>query len=168
MSRTGHINELIKALPMVEGFPLTEKELWDFFKLAVKNKDIPIRNISTKKEQSDTPKRISGYNLFTKTYNSGDSDGQKATMKEKGAVWKELTDDEKNKFRMEACEVNKFNGIEVISKTTSLKQQTSEWVDEFKVWCETDKNIRGPEPLMPHRKPNALKNHIPDQPLDGY
>jgi hypothetical protein len=153
-NRTDHITELIKALPLVEGFPLKEEELWQFFNKAVKNPDISIRKLSTKKEKSFGPKRISGYNLFTKTYKLDDLDGKKATMKDKSIVWKELSDEERSKYDTQAIEQNTLNGFLPIIKKETLTSLQEKWKIEFEIWVHADESTRGPEPILPTRQPN--------------
>ena len=159
-NRTDHITELIKALPLVKGFPFSEDEMWVYFNLAVKDKDISIRKLSAKKEKSDNPKRITGYNLFTKTYNSDAPDGSKTTMSQKAAIWKELSEEEKNKFNTDATKENTSNGIQSVKKTESLTSRQEKWAIAMKEWYEQKEQGLAVSPLPPPqpRKTNSSKS----------
>ena len=159
-NRTDHINELFAALPMVEGFPLTEAELREFFEKAVKDPKIPIRKLSEKKEKSDAPKRASGHNIFVKTY-KGEDPNVKLSMADKNVIWSAYSDEEKAVWNQKALEENTLNGFKQIEKKESLASRQDKWREEWQRWLQADESTRGPEPEMPTRaKPTPKPTKI--------
>lgn len=166
-NRTDHINELFKALPMVEGFPLTEAELREFFHKAVKDSNIPIRKLSEKKEQSDGPKKTDCNKLFKRRYKE-DYPDVKLSLADMNSAWNALSEEEKDEWRQKAIEENTRNGFKPTEKKESLALRQAKWQIEFQKWCLADESTRGPEPEMPTRaKPSKSTNISPDIQVAG-
>ena len=158
-NRTSHITEAFEALPQVEGFPLTTEQLWEYFNKAAKDKDIKIRKLTVKGEKKsaeDGPKRLSGYNLFTKEY-SGEIPEGVGVMTHKAAAWKALPKEEQAKFAERANEENKANGIEPKAKKISHEKLLELYWDELEKWASEDPDTRGPKPERPEKKTRKKK-----------
>ena len=158
-NRTSHITEAFEALPLVEGFPLTTEQLWEYFNKACKDKDIKIRKLSVKGEKKSAeegPKRITGYNLFTKEFSGEIPDGTVA-MTHKAAAWKALSDEKKKEFNERATAENLANGIPPKAKKLTYEQLTESYWDELEKWASEDPNTRGPKPERPEKKTRKKK-----------
>jgi len=159
-NRTSHITEAFEALPLVEGFPLTTEQLWEYFNKACKNKDIKIRKLSVKgegkKSAEDGPKRISGYNLFTKEF-SGEIPEGAVAMTHKAASWQALSNEKKKEFNDRATAENLANGIEPKAKKVTYEQLTENYWDELEKWASEDPSTRGPKPERPEKKTRKKK-----------
>ena len=158
-NRTFHITEVFEALPMVEGFPITTEQLWEFFGKACNNKEIKIRKLSIKadnKSAENGPKRISGYNLFTKEFSEEIPKGI-GVMAHKAAAWKTLSDEKKKEFNERATSENLTNGIEPRAKKVTYEQITESYWNELEKWASEDPNTRGPKPERPEKKTRQKK-----------
>ena len=103
--------------------------MWEYFSKAAKDKDIKIRkHREGEKSAEDGPKRLSGYNLFTKEY-SGEIPEGVGVMTHKAAAWKALPKEEQARFAERANEENKANGIEPKAKKISHKLLELYWDD---------------------------------------
>ena len=163
-TRGQHIDDLFNALPQVEGFPLTSEQLWDYFNKACKNPDISCRKISTKKDKSaddSGPKRISGYNLFTKEYSGEVPEGTKR-ITHTSSVWKALTAEERTAFNERATKENEVNGIQAKKPALTYEQRLAEWEPMWKQWHSEPESTRGPEPPMPKKATRKRKVSTPD------
>ena len=150
-NRTAQITEVFEALPLVEGFPLTTDELWDYFKLATKDKNINLRKLSEKKENkadNSTVKRKSGYNLYMSSFKEDIPQGV-GRMTHIGAEWKKLSDEERKAYDKTANDINASNGIQPKAKKITYQERCAIWENEFKKWALADPDTRGPEPIMP-------------------
>jgi len=154
-NRASYITEAFEAIVMVEGFPLTTEDLWDYFEKAAKNKDIKLRKLSeknSKKTAEKEPKRLSGHNLFIKEF-KGDIPKGVSHMTEKNVIWKALSDEDKTKFRERANEINKSNGYE--PKATKIKSPSSDelesYMDAIDIWYEASPETRGEKPERPKK-----------------
>ena len=153
-NRTSYLTEAFEALPMVEGFPLTTAQLWEYFNKACKSKDIKIRKLSEKREQKlaeEGPKRLSGYNIFTREFTGEVPEGT-GMMTHKAAVWKALSKEEKAKFNERATQENKSNGIEPKAKKLTHNQLCEQWYAKMEIWVQEDPDTRGPKPERPEKK----------------
>ena len=158
-NRTDIIKEVFEAIPQIEGFPLTTEQLWEYFEKASKKKDIKLRKLSTKKEDksSEGPKRLTGYNVFTRDFKCDIPDGIKV-MTHKSQLWKKLTSDEQAPYIQKAQLENDANGLETKPKKLTFEERCANWETEFKIWALADPTTRGPEPIMP--KPNTRKKKL--------
>ena len=154
-NRASYIKEAFEALPLVEGFPLTTEQLWEYFNKAAKSKDIKIRKLSEKNSEKKTaesgPKRLSGYNIFTKEFTGDIPDGVQG-MTHKAAVWKALSKEEKDKFNERATETNKSNGYEPKAKKLTHDQLLEAYWDKLEKWVTEDPETRGEKPERPEKK----------------
>ena len=153
-NRTAQITEVFEALPQLEGFPLTTEQLWDFFKLATKDKNINLRKLSEKKDHtadnSTTVKRKTGYNLYLASFKDlPEGLDKNQRMAHIGAEWKKLSSEEKEAYNKTATDMNASNGIQPKSKKLTYQERCAIWETEFKEWALSDPNTRGPEPTMP-------------------
>ena len=153
-NRASYIKEAFEALPLVEGFPLTTEQLWEYFNKAAKSKDIKIRKLSEKNSEKTAekgPKRISGYNIFTKEFTGDIPEGVQG-MTHKAAVWKALSEEEKAKFNERATETNKSNGYEPKAKKLTYDQLIEAYWDKLEKWAQEDPETRGEKPERPEKK----------------
>lgn len=153
-NRASYIKEAFEALPLVEGFPLTTDQLWEYFEKAVKSKDIKIRKLNEKNSEKTAekgPKRLSGYNIFTKEF-TGDIPEGIGVMTHKAAVWKALSEEEKAKFNERATEQNKSNGYEPKAKKLTHDQLLEAYWDKLEKWVTEDPETRGEKPERPEKK----------------
>ena len=162
-NRASYIKEAFEALPLVEGFPLTTEQLWEYFNKAAKSKDIKMRKLSEKNSEKKTaesgPKRLNGYNLFIKEFKEKGPEGV-GVMTHKVAVWKALLQEEKDKWDERATEQNKSNGFEPKAKKLTHDQLIDAYWTELEKWAQEDPETRG-------EKPKAKKlTH--DQLIDAY
>jgi hypothetical protein len=159
-NRTSHITEAFEALPLVEGFPLTTEQLWEYFNKAAKSKDIKIRKLSVKgegkKSAENGPKRLTGYNLFTKEFSCEIPDGI-GVMTHKASIWKVLSDEKKKEFNERATAENLANGIEPTVKKITYEQLQETYWDELEKWASEDSSTRGPKPERPEKKTRKKK-----------
>ena len=159
-NRASYIKEAFEALPLVEGFPLTTEQLWEYFNKAAKSKDIKIRKLSEKNSEKKTaesgPKRLSGYNIFTKEFTGDIPEGVQG-MTHKAAVWKALSEEEKAKFNERATETNKSNGYEPKAKKLTHDQLLEAYWDKLEKWVTEDPKTRGEKPERPEKKKRAKK-----------
>ena len=159
-NRASYIKEAFEALPLVEGFPLTTDQLWEYFNKATKSKDIKIRKLSEKNSEKKTaesgPKRISGYNIFTKEFTGEIPEGV-GVMTHKAAAWKALPQEEKDKFNERATETNKSNGYEPKAKKLTHDQLLEEYWDKLEKWVIENPETRGEKPERPEKKKRAKK-----------
>tara|TARA_X000000950_G_scaffold279316_1_gene371890 strand:- start:1035 stop:1631 length:597 start_codon:yes stop_codon:yes gene_type:complete len=157
-NRASYIKEAFEALPLVDGFPLTTDQLWEYFDKAVKSKDIKIRKLSDKKEKTaeSGPKRLSGYNIFTKEFTGEIPEGVQG-MKHKAAVWKALSEEEKAKFSERATQENKSNGYEPKAKKLTHDQLLEAYYEKFEKWAQENPETRGEKPERPEKKKRAKK-----------
>ena len=159
-NRASYIKEAFEALPLVEGFPLTTEQLWEYFDKAAKSKDIKIRKLSEKKDEKKTaesgPKRLSGYNIFTKEF-TGETPEGVGVMTHKAAAWKALPQEEKDKFNKRATEKNNSNGYAPKSKKISHEQLLEAYWTKLENWCLEDPETRGEKPERPEKKKRAKK-----------
>ena len=156
-NRASYIKEAFEALPLVEGFPLTTEQLWEYFDKAAKSKDIKIRKLSEKKEEKTAesgPKRLSGYNIFTKEF-TGETPEGVGVMTHKAAAWKALPQEEKDKFNQRATETNKSNGYEPKAKKFTHDQLLEAYWDKLEKWVTEDPETRGDKPERPEKKKRA-------------
>jgi hypothetical protein len=151
-NRTAQITEVFEALPQIEGFPLTTEQLWSYFKLATKDKNIGLRKLSEKKElkadNSTTVKRRSGYNLYLSSFKKEIPEGIDR-MTHIGAEWQKLSPEEKEPYEKEATDMNASNGIHKKPKKLTYQERCAIWEREWKEWVHADHDTRGPEPIMP-------------------
>jgi hypothetical protein len=153
-NRTSYLTETFEALPLVEGFPLTTEQLWEYFNKACKNKDIKIRKLSEKKDKKSAeegPKRLSGYNIFTKEFTGEIPEGV-GVMTHKAATWKALSEEEKDKFNERATQENKSNGYEPKAKKLTHDQLLEAYWDKLEKWVTEDPETRGEKPERPEKK----------------
>lgn len=158
-NRASYIKEAFEALPLVEGFPLTTEQLWEFFNKAAKSKDIKIRKLTEKNSEKTAesgPKRLSGYNIFTKEFTGDIPEGVQG-MTHKAAVWKALSKEEKDKFNQRATETNKSNGYEPKAKKLTHEQLLDAYWDKLEKWVTEDPETRGEKPERPEKKKRAKK-----------
>ena len=164
-NRASYIKEAFEALPLVEGFPLTTEQLWEYFNKAAKSKDIKIRKLSEKhseKTAESGPKRLSGYNIFTKEF-TGETPEGVGVMTHKAAAWKALPQEEKDKFNKRATETNKSNGYEPKAKKLTHEQLLEAYWDKLEKWVTEDPETRGEKPERPEKKKRARQtNTSPD------
>tara|TARA_B100000927_G_scaffold238274_1_gene199187 strand:- start:1713 stop:2315 length:603 start_codon:yes stop_codon:yes gene_type:complete len=157
-NRASYIKEAFEALPLVEGFPLTTEQLWEYFDKAAKSKDIKIRKLSEKNSEKKTaesgPKRLSGYNIFTKEFTGEIPEGV-GVMTHKAAAWKALPQEEKDKFNQRATETNKSNGYEPKAKKFTHDQLLEAYWDKLEKWVTEDPETRGDKPERPEKKKRA-------------
>ena len=156
-NRASYIKEAFEALPLVEGFPLTTDQLWEYFDKAAKSKDIKIRKLSKKNSEKTAesgPKRLSGYNLFTKEFKEKGPEGV-GVMKHKGAVWKALSPEERAVWDERATEQNKSNGYEPKAKKLTHDQLIEVWYEKMEEWAHEPKETRGEKPERPEKKPRG-------------
>ena len=151
-TRADYISDIFSTLPLVEGFPLTSEQLWDYFNKACNNPDINCRKLSTKKDKiaDNGPKRISGYNLFTKEFTDEVPSGVKR-ITHTSQVWKALSKEEQDSFNDRALKLNEANGIEAKKQVLTYEQRINEWEIVWKQWFSQPESSRGPEPLMPKK-----------------
>jgi len=152
-NRTAQITELFNALPLVEGFPLSTEQMWVYFNKACQNKDIKLRKLTTKsvaKSAEEGPKRLSGYNIFTRDFKGEIPEGVKM-MTHKAAQWKALTEEEQKTFNDKARTENEANGLQAKSKKPTLEERQAEWEIQWKQWMNQDEATRGPEPERPKK-----------------
>ena len=153
-NRASYIKDAFEALPLVEGFPLTTDQLWEYFDKAVKSKDIKIRKLSKKNSEKTAesgPKRLSGYNIFTKEF-TGETPEGVGVMTHKAAAWKALPQEEKDKFNERATEQNKSNGYEPKAKKLTHEQLLEAYWDKLEKWVTEDPETRGEKPERPEKK----------------
>ena len=158
-NRTSYLTEAFEALPMVEGFPLTTDQLWEYFNKACKSKDIKIRKLSEKKEKKSAeegPKRLSGYNLYTKEFKGDIPDGINV-MTHKAATWKALSEEDKAKYNERATQENKSNGYEPKAKRLTHEQLLETYWGKLEKWVTEDPGTRGPKPERPEKKKRGPK-----------
>ena len=159
-NRASYIKEAFEALPLVEGFPLTTDQLWEYFNKAAKSKDIKMRKLSEKNSEKKTaesgPKRLTGYNLFIKEFKEKGPEGV-GVMTHKVAVWKALLQEEKDKWDERATEQNKSNGYEPKAKKLTHEQLLEAYWDKLEKWCIEDPETRGEKPERPEKKKRAKK-----------
>lgn len=160
-NRTSYLTEAFEAMPHVEGFPLTTEQLWEYFNKACKSKDIKIRKLSEKKEKKSAeegPKRLSGYNIFTKEFQEEIPEGVGA-MTHKAATWKALSKEDKDKFNERATEQNKSNGYEPKAKKLTHDQLIEAWYDKMEEWAKEPLETRGEKPERPEKKKRGPKSN---------
>ena len=159
-NRAFYIKEAFEAMSLVEGAPCgTLDQLWECFNKAVKSKDIKIRKLSEKNSEKTAesgPKRLSGYNIFTKEF-TGETPEGVAVMTHKAAAWKALPQEEKDKFNERATETNKSNGYEPKAKKLTHEQLMEAYWDKFEKWVQEDPDTRGEKPERPEKKKRAKK-----------
>lgn len=158
-NRASYIKEAFEAIALVEGFPLTTDQLWEYFDKAAKSKDIKIRKLSEKKPEKTAekgPKRLSGYNLFTKEFTGEIPEGV-GVMTHKASAWKALSQEEKNEFNERATQENKSNGIEPKAKKLTHDQLMQAYWDKFEEWAQENPETRGEKPERPEKKKRAKK-----------
>ena len=158
-NRASYLTEAFEALPLVEGFPLTTEQLWEYFNKACKSKDIKIRKLTEKKEKKSAeegPKRLSGYNIFTKEF-KGDIPEGVGAMTHKAASWKVLSQEEKDKFNERATETNKSNGYEPKAKKVTHDQLMEAYWTKFEEWVQSPAETRGSKPERPEKKKRSKK-----------
>jgi hypothetical protein len=159
-NRASYITEAFEAIAKVEDFPLTIDELWEYFEKATKHKNIKIRKLSEKKPEKTAekgPKRLSGYNLFTKEFKEKGPEGV-GVMTHKAAAWKALSKEEQAVWNEQATETNKSNGYEPKAKKLAHNQlmeahnQLMEaYYPKFEKWAQDDPKTRGEKPERPER-----------------
>ena len=163
-TREAYIEELFTALPLVEGFPLTNTELWSFFEKAVKDPKIPCRKFSVKKDQKEKtePKRISGYNLFIKEW-SGEVPKDVKKITHTSGLWKKLSKEEQTAFNDRASKENEANGIMKKEKKMTKDEQYQSEIDDYCLLLQdwTAKGRKEPMPVHPRSKvdPSAIQIH---------
>ncbi|MBV20238.1 MAG: hypothetical protein CL870_03965 [Cytophagia bacterium] len=151
-TRTDYISDIFSTLPLVEGFPLTSDQLWEYFNKACDNPHINCRKLSSKKDKvaDNGPKRISGYNLFTREFTGEVPQGIKR-ITHTSKVWKSLSKEKQDSFNSRALEVNQTNGIEPKKQVITYEQRINEWEIIWKQWFAEPESSRGPEPIMPKK-----------------
>ncbi len=164
-NRASYIKEAFEALPLVDGFPLTTEELWEYFNKAAKSKDIKIRKLSEKNSEKKTaesgPKRLSGYNIFTKEFTGEIPEGV-GVMKHKGTAWKALSGEEQAKYNERASQENKSNGYEPKAKTITHERLLETYWDTLEKWVVADPETRGSKPERPEKKKRGPKTNSSD------
>ncbi len=158
-NRASYIKEAFEAIALVEGFPLTTDQLWEYFDKAAKSKDIKIRKLSEKNPEKTAekgPKRLSGYNLFTKEFKEKGPEGV-GVMTHKAATWKTLSQEEKDKFNERATQENKSNGFEPKAKKITHDQLMEAYWPKLEKWVTEDPETRGEKPERPEKKKRAKK-----------
>ncbi len=156
-NRASYIKEAFEALPLVEGFPLTTDQLWEYFDKAAKSKDIKIRKLSKKNSEKTAesgPKRLTSWSLFTKEF-TGDIPEGVQRQTHLGAVWNALLQEEKDKWRERAAELNKSNGYEPKAKKLTHDQLLEAWYEKIEEWAQEDPETRGEKPERPEKKPRG-------------
>ena len=159
-NRASYIKEAFEAIALVEGFPLTTDELWEYFNKATKSKDITLRKLSEpkkKKTAESGPKRLSGYNIFTSKF-TGDIPEGVGVMTHKAAAWKALSKEEQAVWNEQATETNKSNGYEPKAKKLTrdkLREAHDQLMEaywtKFEKWAQDDPETRGEKPERPER-----------------
>ena len=137
----------------------TTDQLWEYFDKAAKSKDIKIRKLSEKNPEKTAekgPKRLSGYNLFTKEFKEKGPEGV-GVMTHKAAVWQTLSQEEKDKFNERATQENKSNGFESKAKKITHDQLMEAYWTKFEKWAQDDPETRGEKPERPEKKKRAKK-----------
>ena len=161
-NRTAQITELFDALPSVEGFPLTTEQLWEYFNKACSNKDIKLRKLTVKKDDKPPtdkgPKRLTGYNIFTRDFKDTIPDGVKI-MTHKAQLWKNLSKEEQAPYNLKALKENEANGITPKIKTPTFEERCAIWETNWKQWFSSDPATRGPEPEMPKKISKKTSTH---------
>ena len=155
-NRASYIKEAFEAIALVEGFPLELHQLWEYFEKATKSKDIKIRKLSEKTAEKG-PKKINGYNLFTKVFTEKGPEGV-GVMTHKAAAWRALSKEEQAKYNERADETNKSNGFEPTKPKKITHEQLMEayWT-KFEKWVTEDPETRGEKPERPEKKKRAKK-----------
>jgi hypothetical protein len=158
-NRASYIKEAFEAIALVEGFPLTTDELWEYFNKATKSKDITLRKLSEpkkKKTAESGPKRLSGYNIFTSKF-TGDIPEGVGVMTHKAAAWKALSKEEQAVWNEQATETNKSNGYEPKAKKITHAQLVTAWQCSLEEWVQEPPETRGEKPEYPEMKKRAKK-----------
>ena len=153
-NRASYIKESFEAIALVEGFPLTTDQLWEYFNKAIKSKNIKIRKLS---EKPEGPKRINGFNLFTKVFTEKGPEGV-GVMTHRASAWRALSKEEQAKYNERADETNKSNGFEPTKpkKITHNQLMEAYWI-KFEKWVTEDPETRGEKPEKPEKKKRAKK-----------
>lgn len=153
-NRASYITEAFDAIALVEGFPLTTDELWEYFDKATKSKVIKIRKLSEKnpeKTAENGPKKISGHNLFIKEFKEKGPKGV-TVMAHRNSIWNTLSEEEHDEWSERANERNKSNGYEPTVKKVTHEQLIGAYFDTFEKWVTEDPETRGSKPERPEKK----------------